>query len=114
MKDLLLDDVDELNLEYRSDLGFKNFFRMKNSDFEHLLSIIAPKIIKKDTSFRQAIPASQRLAVTLRFLASGDSYNSLSYLLKILKQAISSIVPEVSDALIVVLHDYVKVRSRNK
>ena len=63
----MLDDVDELNLEYRCDIGFRNFFRMKNSDFEILLTMIAPKIIKKDTSFRQAIPVSQRLAVTLRF-----------------------------------------------
>ncbi|KAK9884603.1 hypothetical protein WA026_007443 [Henosepilachna vigintioctopunctata] len=31
MRDLLLDEVDELNLEYRCDAGFKNFFRMKFS-----------------------------------------------------------------------------------
>lgn len=37
MKDLLLDEVNELNLEYRSDLGFRNFFWMNNFDFEHLL-----------------------------------------------------------------------------
>ena len=67
MKDLELDDVDELNLEYRCDIGFRKIFRMKNSDFEIRLTMIAPKIIKKDTSFRQAIPVSQRLAVTLRF-----------------------------------------------
>ncbi|XP_025407186.1 uncharacterized protein LOC112681136 [Sipha flava] len=82
---------------------------MNNSDFENILSMIAPKIIKKDTSFRKAIPVSQRLAVTLRFLASGDSYTSLGYLLKISKQAISYIVPEVCDALIVALQNYVKV-----
>jgi hypothetical protein len=114
MKDLLLDEVDEPNLEYRSDLGFRNFFRMNNSNFEYLLSMIAPKIIKKDTSFIQAIPASQRLAVTLRFLASGDSYTSLGYLLKISKQAISYIVPEICDALIIALQDYIKVRINNK
>lgn len=110
MEDLLLDEVDELNLEYRCDAGFKNFFRMKSSDFENLLKMIAPNVIKKDTPFRKAIPVNHRLAVTLRFLATGDSYTSLSYLLKISKQAISIIVPEVCDALVEALKDYVKVR----
>lgn len=51
MKDLLLNEVDELDLECRSDLGFRNFFRMKNSDFEHLLSMIAPKIVDQHYVF---------------------------------------------------------------
>ena len=33
MNDLLLNDVDDLNLEYRCDVDFQNFFRMNNSDF---------------------------------------------------------------------------------
>ena len=53
--DLLLNDVDDLNTEYRCDVGFQNFFRMMNSDFENLISMIAPTIIKQDTSFRKAI-----------------------------------------------------------
>lgn len=35
MKNLLLDEVDELNLENRCDMGSNNFFRMNNSDFEN-------------------------------------------------------------------------------
>jgi hypothetical protein len=34
MKDLILDDADELNLEYRCEGGFRNFFQMSSSDFE--------------------------------------------------------------------------------
>ena len=40
MKNLLLYD-DDLNLEYRCDVGSQNFFRMNNYDFENTLSIIA-------------------------------------------------------------------------
>ncbi|XP_074030781.1 uncharacterized protein [Leptinotarsa decemlineata] len=110
MKDLLLNDVDDLNLEYRCDVGFRNFFRMSNSDFENILRKIAPVIIKQDTKFRPAISVSDRLTITLRFLATGDSYVSLGHLFKISKQAISAdIVPEVCDALTVALRDYVKV-----
>jgi len=37
-----------------------------------------------------------RLAITLQFLSSGDSYHSLMYMFKISKQSILQIVPEVS------------------
>lgn len=80
INDLLLDDEDALQLEYRSEMGFQNFFRMKHSEFEKLLQMIGSKIAKIDTTFRQSIPANKRLAVTLRFLATGDSYTSLGYL----------------------------------
>lgn len=35
MKDLILDEVNPLNLEYRNDVGFTNFFRMRRSDWRH-------------------------------------------------------------------------------
>lgn len=112
MRDLLLDEVDELNLEYRNDVGFCNFFRMERSDFEHLLNLVGLRISKRNTKFREAIPPCERLAVTLRFLATGDSYHSLMYVMKISKQAIFQFVPEVCDALVKALKDYVKVRNK--
>ena len=89
--------------------SFINFVRMTKSDFEELLNLVAPKIAKKDTNYRAAIPPNIRLAVTLRYLATGDSYASLMYLFKISKQAISSIVPEVCEAIIEVLRQYCRV-----
>ncbi|KAF9410745.1 hypothetical protein HW555_010262 [Spodoptera exigua] len=78
---------------------FNNFVRMSSSDFEYLLQKISPTIAKKDTDWRDAIPVKVRLAVTLRYLATGDSYRSLHYLFKISSQVISIIVPEVCLAL---------------
>ncbi|CAH0395363.1 unnamed protein product [Bemisia tabaci] len=72
---------------------FQNFVRMSSVDFKKLLFIIGSKITKQVTNFREPIPESNRLvAVTLRFLAIGDSYTSLQYLTKISKQQISEIV----------------------
>lgn len=88
---------------------FDNFCRMSSTDFEHLLQMIEPKIKKKDTFWREAIPAKVRLAVTLRFLATGDSFKSLHFLFKISSQVISLIVPEVCKAICEALKDYVKV-----
>lgn len=109
MKDLILDDEDALNLEYRSGAGFRNFFRVSSSTFEQILNMIAPRISRRDTHLRKAIAPHERLAVTLRFLATGDSYHSLQYTFKISKQLISQAVPEVCEAIIEELKDYIKM-----
>ena len=73
-------------------LHFRTFCRMSYSDFDALINLVGPRISKKDTSFRKAIPVAERLAVTLRFLASGDSLASLSCLFRMSKQSISTII----------------------
>jgi len=89
---------------------FKNFVRMESEYFEFLLCKIGPKIMKQDTQLRKAVSVEKRLAVTLRFLATGDSFTSLQYTFLISKQLISCIIPEVCRALVEVLNEYVKVR----
>jgi hypothetical protein len=64
---------------------------MSPSKFEFLIHLFGEKTSKKDTAFRKAISVQERLALTLRFLASGDSYVSLHYLCKISKQAIGGL-----------------------
>ncbi|KAG5894340.1 hypothetical protein JTB14_031901 [Gonioctena quinquepunctata] len=60
-------------------------------------------ITKEDTNWRRAIPAKEGLLVTLRFLATSDSYHFMMYIFKISKQSISLIICEVCDALTEVL-----------
>jgi hypothetical protein len=55
---------------------------MSPSEIEFLINLIGEKISKKDTAFRKATSVQERLALTLRFLASGDSNVSQQYLLK--------------------------------
>ncbi|XP_031346802.1 protein ANTAGONIST OF LIKE HETEROCHROMATIN PROTEIN 1-like [Photinus pyralis] len=88
---------------------FENFCRMSAVDFEHILNKIGPYITKKDTVMRKSIPPNERLAVTLRFLASGDSFVSLSYLFKMSNQVISDIVHEVCQAIIEVTKEEIQM-----
>ena len=57
--------------------SFMNFFRLNPNLFDELERMIAEKIKKQDTTFRDSISVGERLAITLRFLASGK----LSYVL---------------------------------
>ena len=57
--------------------SYKNFLRMDAATFEQLLHMVAPSITHQDTVMREAITPGERLAVTLRFLATGEySYSS--------------------------------------
>lgn len=91
---------------------YRNFVRMSAEDFEYLRGLVAPFITKTDTQMRKSISAGERLALTLRFLATGDSFVSLQYLFRIPETTISRIVPEVLDAIYTVLKDnFMKVSS---
>lgn len=90
---------------------FQNFCRMSAVDFELLLNKIGPYIKKVDTNMRESIPVQERLAVTLRYLATGNSFISLSYLLKFSPQTVSRCVEEVCKILIQELKDEIKVNN---
>ncbi|XP_041372439.1 protein ALP1-like [Gigantopelta aegis] len=82
---------------------YNNFLRMPSDSFDVLLGLVTPLITKKDTSFRPAITPAERLAVTIRFLATGETYKSLSWLFRIGATTIGEFVPEVCEAIYTVL-----------
>ncbi|XP_050676764.1 uncharacterized protein LOC126973480 [Leptidea sinapis] len=93
------------------DLVYDQTVHNFTQEFENLCSLLSDKIKKCDTKYREAITVNERVLITLRFLATGDSYSSLQYLFRVTKQSISRIVPEVCDAIIEALSDYVKIPS---
>lgn len=112
MQRRIVDNVGETmtDMQEQEESGqFHNFCRMASEDFDHLLSLISDKIRKSSTNFRDSIPAYDRLAVTLRFLATGDSYESLMYFTKMSKSTICNVISEVCAAINEALHDYAKV-----
>uniref|UniRef100_A0A182MTC5 Transposase Helix-turn-helix domain-containing protein n=1 Tax=Anopheles culicifacies TaxID=139723 RepID=A0A182MTC5_9DIPT len=86
-----------------------DFLRLNREEFLHILSLIGPKICREDTNMRKAITPKQRLAIALRFLATGDSYVSLAHLFRVSNQSVSLIVREVCSVLAQDLKEYVKI-----
>ncbi len=58
MEDFILDDVDELNQEYRLNARFHNFFHASSTTFEIILNMIGLKITKHDTILRKTVVCS--------------------------------------------------------
>ena len=65
----------------------------------HLLSLVEPLIRKSDARFRKSISTSERLALTLRFLAIGDSQQTLTYSFRIGRAAVSKDVTDTCKAI---------------
>ena len=62
---------------------------MSKERFDHLLNLVRRRIQKKDTVFRKAITAEERLVMTLRYLATGCSQQTLSYAFRVGRASVS-------------------------
>ena len=80
-------------------------FRMSPQRFDHLLTLVEPRIRKNDANFTKAIPPAERLAIPLRFLASGESQQSLAFLFRVGRSTISRIITETCDEIYASLSD---------
>ena len=82
---------------------------MNETKFEELLVLIAPAIKKQDTVMRSSISCKTKLHITLRFMASGDSFHSLGLLFRVLHSTISVFLPHVLAAIYEALAPHIKV-----
>ena len=97
--------MEELRLDDQE--SFYNFLRITPPMFDELLERITPFIGKEDTNYRKALEPGMKLAITLRHLATGDSYASLQYDFRVARNTISLLVREVCDALVMELKNEV-------
>ena len=83
--------------------SFYKYFHMTHQRFSHLLSCIGPSIKRQDTRLRDAIPTAERLAITLRYLVTGDSMQTISFSYRVGHSTVSGIIEDTCDALWAVL-----------
>jgi hypothetical protein len=90
---------------------YKNYFRMSDENVKYLLEKLRPFILKQDTVMQNAITPEARIPATLRFLATGRSFEDLKFTTIISPQALGKIIPETCKAIYKTLKgEYLKVR----
>ena len=90
--------LQELN---REDLReYKKFIRVSPELFMELVHRVGPRITKKSTNWRPALEPGLKIAVTLRYLATGNTYKTLQYGFRVSNNTISLLVPETCEAII--------------
>ena len=88
---------------------------MDAESYDELLNLVMPMIVKQNTTMREAISPNARLSVTLRFLATGNSFGDMKFLTRTSPQTISLIVFETCQAITRCLQEQqiIKVRVYN-
>ena len=93
---------DRLMVELRNeDLRcYKNFLRMPPDMFDELVQRLTPYLERQDTFMRKALTPGLKVALTLRYLASGDENPSLMFGFRVGCSTIAQIIPVVCEAII--------------
>lgn len=104
-----------LHLELLDDqTKFFQYYRMSRDEFDNLLDQIMEPLQNQNTTFRESIPPVQKLAVCLRLLATGDSYQTIAFSYGLGHSTIHAIVQEVCNAILnKLLTVYIPTPQRN-
>ena len=85
---------------YATDIpGFTNYMRMTPEFFEMIKIRLEPHLARQATNYRAPISVGEKLALTIRYLATGESYTSLSCQFRVGRSTISKFIPEVCRAI---------------
>ena len=85
-------------MQLRDHESFFKYFRMSPAVFKSLLHLVAPFIIKSDLTHESIQPA-ERLAVTLRYLATGDSHQTIAFNYHLGHSTVNKIIPNTCDSM---------------
>ena len=85
---------------YATDIPvFTNYMRMTPEFFEMIKTRLDPRLARQATNYRAPISVGEKLALTIRYLATGESYTSLSCQFRVGRSTISKFLPEVCRAI---------------
>jgi len=94
--------IKELALEDSE--NYRRYLRMDTTTFLNIVESIKHLISNNINSFRpDVISPEEKVAITLRFLATGDSYQSIKFAFRVSPPEISFIISQVCDAIYSVL-----------
>jgi hypothetical protein len=88
-----------LKLRLEDPETYQNYLRVSPELFDEIVTRIAPRIQRRHYHRREPHSAGLKLAITLRYMATGDSHASLAYNFRIPRCTVCKIIPEVCDAI---------------
>jgi hypothetical protein len=88
----------ELMRESRQD--FRSYLRMEPLLFLEIVERLTPRLTKATTNWRRPLEPGLKVAVTLRFFATGNSFHSLAFEFRVAHNTISLFVRDVINAII--------------
>ncbi|XP_054648873.1 putative nuclease HARBI1 [Dunckerocampus dactyliophorus] len=68
--------------------------------FDKVVQSLTPRLTKQDTNYRASLETGLKVAITLRHLASGNTYRNMQYAWRVPYNTISVVVKEVVKAII--------------
>ncbi|TGZ46120.1 putative nuclease HARBI1, partial [Temnothorax longispinosus] len=86
-------------MRFQNDETFFSYMRMSSIMFDSVLAKVGPKITKMETNWRRPIPAAARLAMTLRYLATGDGYQTIALCYRTGRSTTAQIIKETCNAI---------------
>ncbi len=77
--------------------------------FQEMVDRLIPLICKLDTNYRKALDPGLKVAITLRYMSTGDSSKSLQYGFQVAYNTICLLIADVSAAIVDTYHEEVIV-----
>ena len=97
--------------EISSDTSFFNNIAMNEEIFNYILGRVEKDIQKQDTICRKSVSPAEKLAATIRYLATGDSYRIINDITQLSGSFLSTAIPNVCEAICRHFEEeYLKVR----
>jgi hypothetical protein len=96
---MIFGNYDNLMVELAQEAegDFANFMRMEPRMFRELLERVSPRLQQRETNIRHPLEPGLKLAITLQYIASGNSYHSRCTISKVVKEVCEAIIEELEE-----------------
>ena len=76
------------------------YIRMNNTQFLYLVDLLSEDLQKENTQMRKCISPEEKICLTLRYLATGETFRSLEFQFRISRKTISDAVISTANSLV--------------
>lgn len=89
----------QAELQAEDPAEFKRMLRVDPALYQEIVQNLTPALEKEETVMREALPVGLRVAITLKYLCTGDTYAGISHLYRVSRSSICNVIEEVCDAI---------------